>query len=251
MGSLSRRRLLQLGAASAAALALRPDTTFAQQAPPQPTPQAAFDWDVGLDPGHTRIDVGASGAGVGEYQHTLDIAVRNKPLLEANGLRVKLTRTDHEPVSQSDLPGWPDERAKIEQFARVASVGKVQAYVSIHFTAGPAGVTSLRGTETYYNPENAGEQSYRLADSLQRNVVFALTSFGYPTLDRGVKIDLQAGKSYGHFYGLRGGFPSCLVEGLFLSNPTEAALLLHEEARQALALGYAQGIIEYFLTRPA
>jgi N-acetylmuramoyl-L-alanine amidase len=43
--------------------------------------------------------------------------------------------------------------------------------------------------------------------------------------------------------------PSVLVEALFLSNPTEAALLLRDDARDALARGYAQGIIEYFLTR--
>ena len=64
--------------------------------------------------------------------------------------------------------------------------------------------------------------------------------------DRGAKEDLWAGKPYGHFFGLRGGMPSIYGEPLFLSNPTEAELLLHDEARDALAQGYAGGIFEYF-----
>jgi N-acetylmuramoyl-L-alanine amidase len=40
--------------------------------------------------------------------------------------------------------------------------------------------------------------------------------------------------------------PSALMEGLFLSNPTEGSLILRDETRQAIALGYAGGIVEYF-----
>ncbi len=124
----------------------------------------------------------------------------------------------------------------------------MRAYVSIHFNGGPP---SLRGTETYYNSENAGPASLALAEALQRHVVAALRGTGHPVADRGIKEDLLAGKPYGHFFSLRGGMPSALVEGLFLSNPAEAALLLRDEARDALAQGYAGGILEYFAgTRP-
>ena len=200
-----------------------------------------FDADVGLDPGHSRFDVGASGAGVGDYQHTLDIAQRVKPMLEQAGLRVNVSRTDHEPLSAMGRTSG-DERTRIEQAARIAAVGNVRIYVSIHFNGGPP---ALRGTETYYNSENAGPDSRRLAESLQRYVVAALNDYGYATADRGAKEDLAAGKPYGHFFSLRGGMPSALVEGLFLSNPTEGQLLLQEELRQALARGYAGGIVAY------
>jgi N-acetylmuramoyl-L-alanine amidase len=40
--------------------------------------------------------------------------------------------------------------------------------------------------------------------------------------------------------------PSVLVEGLFLSNPREAALLRQESTLDALARGYAEGIRAYF-----
>jgi len=122
----------------------------------------------------------------------------------------------------------------------------VKIYVSIHFNAGATGDTRLAGTETYFNSQNAGDESYRLAAALQRQVLAAIRAFGYETPDRGVKEDLSAGKPYGHFFSLRGGMPSVLVEGLFLSNPTEATLLLRDEARQAIADGYASGILDYF-----
>jgi N-acetylmuramoyl-L-alanine amidase len=233
----SRRRALQLGAAAVAGLAMGPKLAAAEE---------PFDADVGLDAGHSRVDVGAAGAGVGEYQHTLDVAMRIRPLLEAAGLRVNLSRTDDEPLSAMSHPDWVTERVRIEQEARIRKVGNVRMYVSIHFNAG--GGPSTRGTETYYNSQNAGHQSFRLAEALQHHVVQAIRGTGHPVVDRGVKEDLWAGKPYGHFFSLRGGMPSVLVEGMFLSNPTEAALMLREETRQALAEGYVGGILEYFAT---
>ncbi len=152
-----------------------------------------------------------------------------------------MTRIDHRPLSAMTYPNTT-ERTRIEQTARINAVGNVRIYVSIHFNGGGP---TFRGTETYFNPDNAGPDSLQLADSLQRHVVDALRSVGYSTLDRGVKSDLLAGKPYGHFFSLRGGMPSVLVEGLFLSNPTEAALLLRDDVRQALAEGYVGGILEY------
>lgn len=230
----TRRRLLGTAAGLAAGLAAARISPVRAQAIP-------YDADVGLDPGHSRADVGASGAGVGEYEHTLDVALRIVPLLEQAGLRVALSRTDDRPLTAMAHPD-PIERTRIEQAARIAAVGDARIYVSIHFNGGPP---SLRGTETYYNSENAGPESRRLAESLQAHVVTALREYGYETADRGAKEDLLAGKPYGHFFSLRGSMPSALVEGLFLSNPTEAALLLRADAREALARGYADGILAY------
>jgi N-acetylmuramoyl-L-alanine amidase len=107
----------------------------------------------------------------------------------------------------------------------------------------------MRGTETYFNPERAPDAmsfDYALAASLQQHVVDALADeLGYVSLDRGVKSDLAAGKPYGHFFSLRGPVPSALVENLFLSNATEAALLRDDATLDALADGCAQGVLEY------
>ena len=235
--SWSRRRALRAGAAVAAGLALGRRLGWAQEAEP------GFDADVGLDAGHSRVDVGASGAGVGEYRHTLDVAFRIVPLLEAAGLRVRLSRTDDAPLSAMAHRD-PTERIRIEQEARIAAVGRVRIYVSVHFNA--IGDRRIGGTETYYNADNFGAESLRLARALQGQVVAAIREQGYPTVDRGAKEDLRAGKPYGHFFSLRGGIPSVLVEGLFLSHATEAALLTDDTMREAIARGYVGGILEYF-----
>ncbi len=165
-----------------------------------------------------------------------------RPLIEAAGVTVNLSRTNHEPLSSLSNPDF-FERTRIEQSARIAAVGRVRLYVSIHFDGHPD--SRVNGTHVLYNRDNFGPESLSLAQALQRNVVPALQDLGYPVVDRGVKEDLWLGRPYGHLFSLRGGMPSALVEGLFLSNPTEAALLLREETRDAIARGYVGGILEY------
>lgn len=202
--------------------------------------------DVVLDPGHSRADVGATGGGLREYELTLSMAQRVRARLESAGLTVRLTREDDRPLSDYTRPG-ATEQVQAEQEARIAAGGPARIFVSLHFNGGPV---SLRGTETYYNPEraeNADAADRVLAELLQAHVVAALaTEVGYASFDRGVKSDLAAGKPYGHFFSMRGPSPSVLVENLFLSNANEAALLRDDGTLDALADGCAQGILEYF-----
>jgi N-acetylmuramoyl-L-alanine amidase len=201
--------------------------------------------DIALDPGHSRADVGAAGSGLREYQLTLDLAQRVRARLESTHLRVRLTRQDDRPLSDYTDPNDTDQ-IQAEQQARIAAAGPSRVYVSLHFNGGPA---NLRGTETYFNPDrspDADTADRALATALQRHVVAALTDeIGYDDVDRGTKSDLAAGKSYGHFFGLRGPSPSALVENLFLSNASDAAALRDDATLDALADGCAQGVLEY------
>jgi N-acetylmuramoyl-L-alanine amidase len=187
--------------------------------------------------------VGAAGGGLREVDLTLALAQRIRPLLEAQGLRVALTRTDNRPLTAMTHPDII-VRTRLEQEARIAAVTPARVFVSVHFNGHPN--AAIRGTETYYNGDNFGPESRRLAAGLQAHVVGELRAAGVEALDRGVKEDLTAGKPYGHFFSLRGPLPSALVEGLFLSNPTEAALLRQDSTLAALARGYAEGIRAYF-----
>src|SRR5262249_55694260 len=197
----------------------------------------------GVDGGDSDADVGAAGGGLREVDLTLALAQRIRPLLEAQGLRVALSRQDNRPLTAMSNPDFTTQ-TRLEQEARIAAVTPARIYVSVHFNGHPN--AAIRGTETYYNGDNFGPQSRRLADALQRNVVGAIRATGYDVLDRGVKEDLAAGKPYGHFFSLRGPMPSALVEGLFLSNPREVALLAQDATLDALASGYAEAIREYF-----
>src|SRR5450759_4645476 len=99
--------------------------------------------------------------------------------------------------------------------------GNANFYVSIHFNG--YGDPRVRGLEVYYNEENHGAESRALAKSIQGELLAQVREAGYPLFDRGVKEDLAAGKPYRHFFSLRGGRPSVLVESMFLTNPYEAS----------------------------
>jgi N-acetylmuramoyl-L-alanine amidase len=206
--------------------------------------------DVALDPGHSRADVGAAAGGLREYQLTLDLAHRGRARLQQSHITVRLTREDDLPLTAYTDPGATPQ-IQAEQEARIAAAGPARIYVSLHFNGGPA---NLRGTETYFNPDRAADAASAdgvLAGLLQRHVVAALADeLGYASVDRGTRSDLAAGKSYGHFFGLRGPSPSALVENLFLSNANDAALLRDDATLDALADGCAQGVLEY-LAAPA
>ncbi|HZS00096.1 MAG TPA: N-acetylmuramoyl-L-alanine amidase [Chloroflexota bacterium] len=236
-GSCRPLLLVLLVVLAAAALAAPREAVWARGAA-QDTPV-----DVGLDPGHSDADVGAAGGGLREADLTLALALRIRPLLEAQGLRVALSRTDNRPLTAMTHPD-PTTRTRFEQEARIAAVAPARIFVSIHFNGHPN--AAIRGTETYYNGDNFGPDSRRLAAALQAHVVGELQAAGVDALDRGVKEDLTAGKPYGHFFSLRGPQPSALVEGLFLSNPQDAAALRQDATLDALARGYAEGIREYF-----
>src|SRR5438270_3889413 len=158
--------------------------------------------DVGLDPGHSDVDVGAAGGGLREVDLTLALALRIRPLLEAQGLRVALTRLDNRPLTAMNHPDAAVTRVRLEQEARIAAVTPARIYVSVHFNGHPN--AAIRGTETYYNGDNYGADSRRLAGTLQRAIIAEIRAGGYEVLDRGVKEDLSAGKPYGHFFSLRG-----------------------------------------------
>jgi len=201
--------------------------------------------DVALDPGHSRADVGSVGGGLREYQLTLDLAERVRARLEAAHLSVRLTREDDQPLTDY-VNALATDEIEAEQAARIAAGEPARIFVSLHFNRGPTGPP---GTETCFNPTRAsdGAADLALATALQQRVGDALAEeVGYTSLDRGVRSDLTAGKSYGHFFSLRGPEPSALVENLFLSNPTEAALLRDDATLDALADGCVQGVLGYF-----
>ena len=155
---------------------------------------------------------------------------------------MRLTREDSRRVAP-DVPRDPIAAIETEQRARHQAVGDPRVYVSIHFNGHPD--PTLRGTETYFNGDNYGAASRRLAAEVHGATFWALTGAGYTSMDRGVREDLAAGKPYGHFYSLRGPFPSALIEVLFLSNPTDVAIVRDEAARDVVAEGIATGIAAF------
>ena len=194
-----------------------------------------------LDAGHGGKDGGAHSCVNLELEkhYTLDWATRLRPLLEAAGWRVVMTRSN-----DFDLP-------LSERVARAELVG-ADLFVSLHFNSG-AGNHELSGVETYclpatgmpssllrgYGddvhsnfPNNAyDEQNVQWAYQLHRSVV-ARTG----AEDRGVR----RARFMGVLRGQRR--PAVLIEGGYLTNTKEARRISSPNYRQSLAEAVAQAL---------
>lgn len=200
---------------------------------------------VAVDPGHGGGDAGAVGqlpqdtptglpprtdssgrTVLYEKDVNLDVAVRLDAWLRSQGGRTLMTRTGD--LAGGDRPYTTvgaDLRARVD----IANEAGVDLFVSVHNNAlGP----TTSGTETFHYYYSSAA-SRLLAQDVQAEMVAAL---GLP--DRGVK---TAG-----FYVLRNTrMPAILVEGGFLSNPTEALLLADPATRQRMAEAVGRGVARF------
>jgi N-acetylmuramoyl-L-alanine amidase len=126
-------------------------------------------------------------------------------------------------------------------------------FVSIHHNAMPDGPRSGPGTETFYQHTSAS--SKRLSGLLYEETTAALA--GYPAdwvgnTDAGARWRLNdAGGDYYAILRLSGvdHLTAALAEMLFISNPTEEALLLRDDVRQAEAGAIARAVVRFLDTR--
>jgi N-acetylmuramoyl-L-alanine amidase len=167
---------------------------------------------VVIDAGHGGFDRGGvPGQRIAEKDKTLDVALRLRRILLADGYNVIMTR---------------DRDVFVPLGTRVAIANSYRnaTFISIHFNCSTRG--GANGIETYYyRGDSAG-----LAASIHRNVVA-----GAPTENRGIR-------RRGFFVLRRTAIPSVLVECGFLTNPTEGRLAQTDSYRQKLAEQIARGI---------
>jgi N-acetylmuramoyl-L-alanine amidase len=206
---------------------------------------------VAIDPGHGDTDVGAVGvlapgtvtglpprtdrqgrAVMYEKDVNLDIAQRLDGHLRAWGARTLMTRTGD--LAGGDRP-YTTVGADLKARTDIANEAGVDLFVSIHNNA--IGSPAVSGTETFHYYYST-EASRRLAREIQQELVRAL---GLP--DRGVK---EAG-----FYVLRHTrMPAVLVEGAFLTNQGDLALLADPSVRQRIADAIGRGVRRTWLNAP-
>ncbi len=194
-----------------------------------------------IDPGHGGRDSGTQSLfnRALEKGYTLDWALRLQRLLETNGWKVVMTRTNDAEVS---LP----ERIAIADRCRA------DLFISLHFNSAPDN-KSLAGIETYCLtpaglpasivresadnvrqtfPNNAYDgQNLLFAYGLQRVLVQSTGA-----VDRGVR--------HARFMGVLRGQqrPAVLIEGGYLSNTAEARKIALPSYRQSLAEAVARAL---------
>lgn len=216
-----KRRLRRLGAGAVALIAavLLPFNAWAWAALPR---------IIAVDPGHGGSDPGAIGpTGLKEKVPNLAIALHLRQLLEAEGVKVVMTRDGDYDVSLSD------------RVTKARGAG-AELFVSIHNNA--FGDPGPNGTETYYYNNKVGgapgspyvATSQAIASYVQKAVVSSISRF-----DRGVHS--------ANFYVLRQSpMPAVLIEGVFISNPEEESLLKDVYFQQRLAQGIFNGLRAYY-----
>ena len=179
--------------------------------------QGGYGLLVCIDPGHGGKDPGAVANGLQEKDLNLDIARKVKPLVEAAGYSVIMTR-------ESDVYLSLEDRCAIANRAHAA------IFVSIHNNAY---MQDDQGTETYCFYNSA--EGRRLATEVHREVVKRIER-----PDRGVK---EAG-----FYVIKNtDMTSALLEGAFLTNVEDAKLLADGGFRAKIAEGVAAGVNNYLI----
>jgi N-acetylmuramoyl-L-alanine amidase len=195
-----------------------------------------------IDPGHGGSNVGTHSVldGRFEKEFTLDWAIRLKPLLEAEGWKVYLTRESDVFVTNSDRVVFANQR-------------QADVFISLHFNSA-APDTSQAGLETYCLPpvgtpstisrgnftdpwtqsfpnNSFDAQNLRLAVRVHATLLHAM---GMP--DRGVRRARFLTVLQGQ---LR---PAILIEAGYLSNPHEASLIETAAYRQKLAEALATAL---------
>jgi len=187
-----------------------------------------------LDAGHGGEDGGAvSASGLLEKDLNLDITMRLAALLEAEGVRVILTR-DTDTLLYDRNVDYRGRKKALDLAARrrVAEENPNAIFVSIHMNAYPQAQT--RGLQVWYSQNDA--RSCALAEMIQSTVSAQLQ----PENDRRIKPATSA------IYLLhRIQSPAVLVECGFLSCPEEAAALGNEEYRERLAFLIRLAILKY------
>ena len=248
------------------------------------TPPAAADRPVVcIDPGHGGPDDLGRVAPEGspyypatEAMLVLEHAWDLEAQLEQLGIDAVLTRNDNVPVNAAGLDVNGDGRT-IRDDTRERSYGvldELQARINICNEAGADLLISLhvngfdrpqsRGYETWYTQERAfGDQSYRFATLVYRNLKEELAAIGYvlpEAEERGVKrdtaIDDQRERASFRHLVMTGPavegkieasqMPGALVEALFLTNDGDAAVLTSPAGRNAVVTAYKRAIVAYF-----
>jgi N-acetylmuramoyl-L-alanine amidase len=196
---------------------------------------------VVLDPGHGGYDKGAICRYGSEKNFALDVARQLRPLLQAKGFRVIMTREG-------------DYFVPLEVRARIANAARDSIFVSIHFNATdrdpsatgfeifsftPRGAPST--SDNWVTSSSASVQAGSKADaqSMALSACIYHSLLGHiPEFDRGIK--------RARFAVLRlTEVPAVLVEGGFLTERGESRLIAKKEWRGKLAQAISVGIENY------
>ena len=184
-----------------------------------------------LDAGHGGFDPGKVGInGSLEKDINLSIVKKLQILLETEGFSVYLTRESDELLA----PHTSDTQKKDDMIARIEKIKELDPFFTISIHQNSFTDSSVSGPQVFYYKDS--EASATMAHVLQDALNLKLN----PTKHR-------APQSNQNYYLLtRTPTPTVIVECGFLSNPTEADLLLQDAYQENIAHAIFLGILSYY-----
>lgn len=183
-----------------------------------------------LDAGHGGNDPGKVGVNNAlEKDINLSITLKLKEFLEAKGVTVVLTRTtDSALYSESDKN---KKAADLVKRVKIIEDADPDIAVSIHqnsFTE-----SSSKGVQVFYY--DTSDKSKEFAEVVQEKIKEKIMDGNH-----------RLAKANNSYYLLKKtSCPIIIVECGFLSNPTEAALLMTTEYQDKMSIAIGESIIEY------
>ena len=197
---------------------------------------------VVIDAGHGGQDSGTTKTGLVEKDLALDVAQRLQRHLQERGFVTLMTRADDTYVSLQDR-------------ANIANNQPDAVFVSIHFDE--AGRAAATGVETYYAAHRSSlpERIASWLPFLQRVSTEppdpesqSLAAFVQEALVTRTQATNRGTRSQQFFVIANVRHPAVLVEGGFLTNKDEAVKLTNADYREQMAVGIADGIVNYRTT---
>lgn len=204
-------------------------------------PATGADRVIVLDPGHGGSNPGTRSATDGRYEKdfTLDWARRLAPLLEQNGWRVLLTRTNDVDMSLLERTAFSE-------------LHQADLFLSLHFNAS-GGSSEPVGVETYCLTPTGMPSSVTRGYSDDIRSVFPNNAFDAANLQYAVRLQramltvsgtADRGVRRARYQTVLCGQnrPAVLIEGGYLSNPAEARRIADPAFRQQLAEAIAKAL---------
>ncbi len=185
---------------------------------------------VVIDAGHGGIDPGKIGInGALEKDINLSIALKVKKYLEQQDITVILTRKDDAGLYQESASNKKME--DLNNRIHIIDSSNARLAVSIHQNSYTS--ESVEGIQVFYY-EGSTNGKY-VAQLMQEQLILGMK----PNKERSAKADSS-------YYLLKqSSIPMIIVECGFLSNPTEANLLLSETYQEKMAWNISLGILRY------
>lgn len=227
---------------------------------------AGFDFAdavIVLDPGHGGPNFGATGpSGLREKAVNLDIARRTRDILSTphtiNWVTGEVLDGSLIPaagqvwVTRSEGPEGADIESGLTFRTSLANALNAHALISIHNNASPDGPYEGPGSEVYH--QYLDDDSKRLAGLLVEEMRRGFARFEADwvgALDAGAKFRVR--ENGDEVYGIlkRSEVPAVIAEGVYISNPSEDALLGTPEFRQAYADAVYRALVRFVTTNDA